>query len=141
MIGWALATALALSTATGGQAPLAHAPPEPAQIMAVPPALHALVQERVIERTAAYLIDGLSGEPVSVKRDLVLTADDLDDNPRLVLNPDSDIDIDIGPDDTARFLGVDPVRPERESTLLSVLGVESTTKPRSTDGRGVERAS
>lgn len=87
-----------------------------------------LVQERVIERTVAYLIDGLSGEPVSVKRDLVLTADDLDDDPRLVLDPDSDIDIDIGPDDTARFLGVDPVRPERESTLLSVLGVESTTK-------------
>lgn len=87
-----------------------------------------LVQERVIERTVAYLIDGLSGEPVSVKRDLVLTADDLDDDPRLILNPDSDIDIDLGPDDTARFLGVDPVRPERESTLLSVLGVESTTK-------------
>ncbi|MCT1477863.1 hypothetical protein [Microbacterium sp. p3-SID336] len=87
-----------------------------------------LVQERVVERTVAYLVDGLSGEPVSVKRDLVLTADDLDDDPRLVLNPDSDVDIDIGPDDTARFLGVDPVRPERESTLLSVLGVESTTK-------------
>lgn len=87
-----------------------------------------LVQERVIERTVTYLIDGLSGEPVSLKRDLVLTADDLDDDPRLVLNPDSDIDIDYGPDDTARFLGVDPVRPERESTLLSVLGVESTTK-------------
>lgn len=47
MIGWALAAALALSSPTGEHAPLAHAPPEPAQIMAVPPALHALVQERV----------------------------------------------------------------------------------------------
>lgn len=87
-----------------------------------------LVQERVIERTVTYLIDGLSGEPISVKRDLVLSADDLDGDPRLVLNPDSDIDVDYGPDDTARFLDVDAVRPERESTLLSVLGVESTAK-------------
>jgi hypothetical protein len=87
-----------------------------------------LVQERVIERTVTYLIDGLSGEPISVKRDLVLSADDLDNDPRLVLNPDSDIDVDYGPDDTGLFLNVDAVRPERESTLLSVLGVESTTK-------------
>ena len=52
MIGWALAAALALSTPTGGHALPEHArpdhaPPAPAQIMAVPPALHALVQERV----------------------------------------------------------------------------------------------
>lgn len=87
-----------------------------------------LVQERVIERTVAYFVDGLSGEPISLKADLVLSADDLDNDPRLVLNPDVDIDIEYGPDDTARFLGVDPIRPERDSTLLTVLGVESTTK-------------
>lgn len=87
-----------------------------------------LVQERVIERTMTYLIDGLSGDPISVKRDLVLSADDLDNDPRLILNPISDTDLEYGPDDTARFIGVDTIRPERESTLLSVLGVESTTK-------------
>jgi Flp pilus assembly protein TadD len=42
MIGWALATALALSTPPGDAAP-----PPPARIMAVPPELQALVQERV----------------------------------------------------------------------------------------------
>jgi len=42
MIGWALATALALSTPAGDTAP-----PDRAQIMAVPPELQALVQERV----------------------------------------------------------------------------------------------
>lgn len=42
MIGWALAVALALPTPAGG-----NAPPDRAQIMAVPPELHALVEERV----------------------------------------------------------------------------------------------
>jgi Flp pilus assembly protein TadD len=42
MIGWALAAAMALSPAAAG-----NAPPDPAQIMAVPPGLHALVQEQV----------------------------------------------------------------------------------------------
>lgn len=47
MIGWALAAALALSPPAGEHARPQHAPPDPAQIMAVPPALRALVQERV----------------------------------------------------------------------------------------------
>ncbi len=47
MIGWALAAALALSVPTGEHARPDHEPPAPAQIMAVPPALRALVQERV----------------------------------------------------------------------------------------------
>ncbi|KAF1711837.1 tetratricopeptide repeat protein [Pseudoxanthomonas sacheonensis] len=47
MIGWALAAALALSTPAVEHASLEHAPPDPAQLMAVPPALRALVQERV----------------------------------------------------------------------------------------------
>lgn len=42
MIGWALATVLALSSPTGD-----NAPPDPAQVMAVPPELRALVQEQV----------------------------------------------------------------------------------------------
>lgn len=87
-----------------------------------------LVHERVIEGTSTYLIDGLSGDPIAVSRDLVLSADDLDRDPRLVLNPEFDVDLDFGPDDTSRFLEVSPVQAERESTLLSVLGVESATK-------------
>ena len=47
MIGWALAAALALSAPTGEHARRDHEPPEPARIMAVPPALRALVQEQV----------------------------------------------------------------------------------------------
>lgn len=42
MMGWALATALALSTPAGDLVP-----PDSAQVMAVPPELKALVQERV----------------------------------------------------------------------------------------------
>jgi tetratricopeptide (TPR) repeat protein len=47
MIGWALAAALALSAPAGELVRPDHEPPDPAQIMAVPPALSALVQERV----------------------------------------------------------------------------------------------
>jgi Flp pilus assembly protein TadD len=47
MIGWALAAALAWSIPTGEPVRPDHAPPAPAQIMAVPPELRALVQERV----------------------------------------------------------------------------------------------
>ena len=42
MIGWALAAAMALSSSASGDAP-----PDRAQVMAVPPDLRALVQERV----------------------------------------------------------------------------------------------
>lgn len=42
MIGWALAAAMALSSPAGD-----NAPPDRAQIMAVPPGLHAMVREQV----------------------------------------------------------------------------------------------
>lgn len=87
-----------------------------------------LVQERVIESTVSYLVDGLTGEPVSVQRNLLLSADDIDKDPRLVMSPETDPDLDFSPDDTARFLSVEPVRQDRESSLLSVLAVESMTK-------------
>lgn len=88
----------------------------------------SLVEERVIEGTMSFLVDGLSGEPISVAKQFLLTPDDLDADPRLVLSTESEVDLDFGPDDTPRFLQVQPARAERDLTLLSVLSVESTTK-------------
>ena len=47
MIGWALVAALALSAPADEHALAEDAPPTPAQVMAVPPALQVLVKERV----------------------------------------------------------------------------------------------
>lgn len=87
-----------------------------------------LVQERVVEESATYYVDGISGDPLTVSRNVILSAADVDADPRLILNPDFDVEIDFGPDDTQRFHAAASQRGERDSTLLSVLGVDSATK-------------
>lgn len=87
-----------------------------------------LVDERVVPSAVTYLIDGLSGEPLWVPKELILNPTEIDDEPRLILEADNDIDLEFGPLDSDRFINVEPVRPDRNATLLTVLNVESTAK-------------
>jgi len=87
-----------------------------------------LVDERVVPATMTYLIDGLSGEPLTVPNKLILNPDEIDDHPRLILEADGEIELEFGPLDTERFVGVEPAQSDRNTTLLTVLDVESTRK-------------
>ncbi|MFT2690375.1 hypothetical protein [Clavibacter zhangzhiyongii] len=87
-----------------------------------------LVDERVVPATLTYFVDGLSGEPLAVPKELVLTPAEIDDEPRLILESDSDVDLQFGPLDSNRFIDVNPVKPEHNTSLLTVLSVASTTK-------------
>lgn len=90
--------------------------------------LSTLIQERVVETSVPYYVDAMSGEPVSLPRELTVTPEQIDDVPRLILEPDSEADLVFHPGDTGRFQAVNPARVEKDSSLLTIVGTEGATK-------------
>lgn len=87
-----------------------------------------LVDERVIPAIVTYMIDGLSGEPLAVPRELIISTSEVDTEPRLVLEADEDPSLEFGPLDSDRFAPIEPVGADKGVSLLTILDVESTTK-------------
>lgn len=88
-----------------------------------------LVEQKPIEKTVQFHVDGLAGEPVSISRSSLLTSAQLDDWPHLVLEPENEVDLDFGPADTDRFMAVmTRGRTRGEDVLLSVIETEGTMK-------------
>lgn len=89
----------------------------------------SLVEQKPIEKTVQFFIDGLSGEPLAVNRASLLTAAQLDEAPHLILEPDEEPELDFGPQDTDRFLASTARSQGRDQdVLLSVIATEATGK-------------
>jgi hypothetical protein len=88
-----------------------------------------LIEERPVERPVTFSISGITGEPIAVERNRLLSARELDDQPHLIVDLADDVELEYGPADTHRFIDAMPVgnRGEPES-LLSLLSTQSTTK-------------
>ena len=79
----------------------------------------SLVEQKPIEKTVQFFIDGLSGEPIAVNRASLLTAAQLDEAPHLILE---EPELDFGPQDTDRFLAATARSQGRDQdVLLSVI--------------------
>lgn len=87
-----------------------------------------LVETRAVEKVLTYWVSGLSGEPISVVSSDLLSSADLDSVPRLIFEPDDEIDTDLSPDDTDRFLGAQPMKRDPNTSLLTVIETESASK-------------
>lgn len=91
--------------------------------------VETLVDKKPVEKTNQYFVDGLSGEPIAVKKTSLLSAVQLDETPHLILEPEEDPDLEFGPQDTDRFIAVGSRSSTREQdVLLSVIASEATVK-------------
>jgi hypothetical protein len=89
----------------------------------------SLVVQKPVEKNVQFLVDGLSGDAIPFARDSLLTSVQLDDSPHLILEPIDDVDLELGPKDTDRFMSAMPVGKGRTNdTLLSVIGNTSATR-------------
>lgn len=89
----------------------------------------SLIVQKPVEKVVQFLIDGISGDPISLARDSLLSAAQLDESPHLVLEPIEEVDVELGPQDTDRFIAAMPSgRARQGDILLSVIESKSSQR-------------
>lgn len=91
--------------------------------------VRSLVEQKPVEKTEQFHVDGLSGEPLAIARSSLLTASQLDELPHLILEPVTEVDLEFGPRDTDRFIAAMRRTAVRDQdVLLSVIATEQTAR-------------